>query len=315
MNVFVEKAAEASASFYMQDADNNYLYVDGDAVKVSKDVKANAAYSWKLDDNKKLYSVALDRANNEAKYLTGANTRAASWSLVEGTAASAVVVTGGALTVGTATINSVSVSAVPADASASITVATQTCPLQASFNKGEYYFISGNNASTVWKGAEDGKVTATTAVNDDECLWAIEDVSANGVIRYKFKNKKSGKYATLNNNMEFIASAAYDNGMLLAVTGDAYLEADLTGTTTPVSFGIYKSTTENVKSNELNDILGGGFGLTILKEKDSKDAIEGASAFEGKLTAVDADGKVLTSVTSPFQLMNGKKYVALTVAN
>lgn len=128
------------------------------------------------------------------------------------------------------------VSAVPADASASITESYSDLILQASFNKGEYYFISGNNASTVWKGAEDGKVTATTAVNDDECLWAIEDVSANGVIRYKFKNKKSGKYATLNNNMEFIASAAYDNGMLLAVTGDAYLEADLTGTTTPGFF-------------------------------------------------------------------------------
>ncbi|WP_347394972.1 DUF6383 domain-containing protein, partial [Parabacteroides leei] len=317
LNSFVENAAKATASFYLQ-VEGGYLYVDGGEVKVSEKVSATAAYSWTLDADKKMYSVALDRAKSDVKYLgVKAETKAAttSWTLVKAAAATEVTVADGALTVGTATISGVSVSAVaPTATNETITVGGQTLALQASFNNGEYYFISGNNASKAWKGEEDGTVSATTAVNADKCLWAVEDASANGVTRYKFKNKATGKYAMLNKSIEFVYTAAYNSGMYLSIANGANLDADLTNTTDAVSFGIYKSTTENVDAKELNDVLGNGFGLSILKVKDSKDKVEGMDAFDGKLTAIVPKNSEAKDVET-FQLVNGDKYVALTLAN
>ena len=317
LNSFVENAAEATASFYLQ-VEGGYLYVDGGEVKVSEKVSATAAYSWTLDASKKMYSVALDRAKSDVKYLgVKAETKAAttSWTLVKAAAATEVTVADGALTVGSATISGVSVSAVaPTATNETITVDGQTLALQASFNNGEYYFISGSDANKAWKGEEDGTVSATTAVNADECLWAVEDASANGVTRYKFKNKATGKYAMLNKSIEFVYTAAYNSGMYLSIANGANLDADLTNTTDAVSFGIYKSTTENVDAKELNDVLGNGFGLSILKVKDSKDKVEGMDAFDGKLTAIVPKGSEAKDVET-FQLVNGDKYVALTLAN
>ncbi|MCL3850664.1 DUF6383 domain-containing protein [Parabacteroides sp. GYB001] len=317
LNSFVENAAEATASFYLQ-VEGGYLYVDGGEVKVSEKVSATAAYSWTLDADKKMYSVALDRAKSDVKYLgVKAETKAAttSWTLVKAAAATEVTVADGALTVGTATISGVSVSAVaPTATNETITVGGQTLALQASFNNGEYYFISGSDANKAWKGEEDGTVSATTAVNADKCLWAVEDASANGVTRYKFKNKATGKYAMLNKSIEFVYTAAYNSGMYLSIANGANLDADLTNTTDAVSFGIYKSTTENVDAKELNDVLGNGFGLSILKVKDSKDKVEGMDAFDGKLTAIVPKGSEAKDVET-FQLVNGDKYVALTLAN
>ena len=317
LNSFVENAAEATASFYLQ-VEGGYLYVDGGEVKVSEKVSATAAYSWTLDASKKMYSVALDRAKSDVKYLgVKAETKAAttSWTLVKAAAATEVTVADGALTVGTATISGVSVSAVaPTATNETITVDGQTLALQASFNNGEYYFISGSDANKAWKGEKDGTVSATTAVNADECLWAVEDASANGVTRYKFKNKATGKYAMLNKSIEFVYTAAYNSGMYLSIANGANLDADLTNTTDAVSFGIYKSTTENVDAKELNDVLGNGFGLSILKVKDSKDKVEGMDAFDGKLTAIVPKNSEAKDVET-FQLVNGDKYVALTLAN
>ncbi|WP_308587807.1 DUF6383 domain-containing protein [uncultured Parabacteroides sp.] len=316
LNSFVDNAAEATASFYLQ-VEGGYLYVDGGEVKVSEKVSATAAYSWTLDADKKMYSVALDRAESDVKYLgVKAETKAAtSWTLVKATAATAASVANGALSVGTATISGVSVSALaPVADNSTITIDGQDVALQTSFNKGEYYFISGGNADKAWKGATDGTVSATTAVNGDECLWAVEDASANGVTRYKFKNKATGKYAMLNKSIEFVYTAAYNSGMYLSIANGANLDADLTNTTTAVSFGIYKSTIENVDAKELNDVLGNGFGLSILKVKDSKDKVEGMDAFDGKLTAIVPKGSEAKDVKT-FQLVNGDKYVALTLAN
>ena len=317
LNSFVENAAEATASFYLQ-VEGGYLYVADGEVKVSEKSAATAAYSWTLDENKKMYSVALDRANNDVKYLNAAaavTKAAANWSLVKANVATAVSVANSTLTVGAATISGVSVSSLaPAATNATITIDGQTVALQASFNNGEYYFISGGDAAKAWKGATDGTVSATTAVNTDECLWAIEDASANGVTRYKFKNKATGKYAMLNKSIEFVYTAAYNSGMYLSIANGANLDADLTNATAAVSFGIYKSTIENVDAKELNDVLGNGFGLSILKVKDSKDKVEGMDAFDGKLTAIVTKGSDAADVKT-FQLINGDKYVALTVAN
>ena len=316
LNSFVENAAEATASFYLQ-VEGGYLYVSGSEVKVSEKVAATAAYSWTLDASKKMYSVALDRADSDAKYLSvKAETKAAAnWTLVKAAVAAEVTVADGGLTVGSATISSVSVSALaPVATNSTITIDGQDVALQTSFNKDEYYFISGSDAAKAWKGATDGTVSATTAVNTDEYLWAVEDASANGVTRYKFKNKATGKYAMLNKSIEFVYTAAYNSGMYLSIANGANLDADLTNTTAAASFGIYKSTIENVDAKELNDVLGNGFGLSILKVKDSKDKVEGMDAFDGKLTAIVTKGSDAADVKT-FQLINGDKYVALTVAN
>ena len=315
LNSFVENAAEATASFYLQ-VEDGYLYVSGSEVKVSEKVAATAAYSWTLDENKKMYSVALDRADSDAKYLSvNAETKAAAnWSLVKA-AATAVTVADGGLTVGSATISSVSVSAVaPIATNSTLTVAGGTVALQAAYNDGEYYFISGSDATKAWKGDENGALTATNVQDADAFLWAVEDASANGVTRYKFKNKATSKYAMLNKSIEFVYTAKYNSGMYLSIANGANLDVDLTNTADPVSFGIYKSTIENIDAKELNAVLGDGFGLSILKVKDSKDKVEGMSAFDGKLTVIVPKSSEAKDVKT-FQLLNGDKYVALTLAN
>ena len=71
--------------------------------------------------------------------------------------------------------------------------------------------------------------------------------------------------------------------------------------------GIYKSPVVNLTVEDLNKILGGGFGISV--KVGDKVTLQGTNAISGKLTAEGADGDVT------FKLKNGKKYVALTVAN
>ena len=323
LNVFLQNAADATASFYLQDDGNKYLYVDGDAVKTAEKAEATAAYSWKLDENGKLVSVAKERAEATAKFLNfevGQSGAAGTWKLAD---AGVVATTDGAtLEVGDGEIATVSVSALASVATdvieAEVNGTGQDLALQTSFSKDEYYFIAGA-AGKAWKGEDNGTVTVddpSIAYDDaaehgtdalDAYLWKIVDTSsANGLTRYQFKNKKTGLVADLNGVIDFIASNAYNEGMLLAKEKGQYLNEDLgvTGNGAAASFGIYKSPKVTMSAAALNALLGEGFGMTISQD-DAE--IEGMDAFNGKLKA--------EATTYGYRLLNGDKYVALKNAN
>ncbi|WP_075559301.1 DUF6383 domain-containing protein [Parabacteroides timonensis] len=324
LNIFLEKAKEGTvtASFYLQDTNNKYLYVDGDAVKTAEKAEATAAYSWKLDASGKLVSVAKERAKATAKFLSfeaGQPGAAGTWKLAD--AGVKATVDEATLKVNDGVIKTVSVSALAPVAADKITAQVnsdggQSLALQTSFSKDEYYFIAGA-ADKAWKGNDDGTVTvddpsSSIAYDDaakngtdalDAYLWKIVDTSANGLTRYQFKNKKTGLVADLNGVIDFIASNAYNGGMLLAKEKGQYLNEDLgvAGNDDAVSFGIYKSPKVTMSAAALNALLGEGFGMTISQD-DAE--IEGMDAFNGKLKAEKVSA-------GKYRLLNGDKYVAL----
>ena len=314
---FLEKANAATASFYLQDAAGKFLYVDATgAVKTADKAQATAAFSWALDVSKKVYSVAKDRADADAKYLNTQTTRAAgAWELVAEAKATAATAAADGLTVGIGKIATISVSAVAATAattfSATVNSASQTLAVQTSFEADEYYVIAGA-ASKAWKGGADSAVTVDEINNPtdlNEYLWKIEKTSKDGVTRYQFVNKATQKVAILNKVFDFIASNEYDGGMYLAVEGQDYLDADLTNTAAAVSFGIYKSPEVKSTVNALNNLLNKGFNLTIKKTAADNSEIKGLEAFGGKLTATTDAG--ITGDETRFRLKSGEKFVVL----
>ena len=66
-------------------------------------------------------------------------------------------------------------------------------------------------------------------------------------------------------------------------------------------------------ANDMNDILGNGFDLTIAKALGSKETVEKAGAFSGVLEAVSSSDINAADNTKFYRLKNGEKYVALNL--
>ena len=155
------------------------------------------------------------------------------------------------------------------DVNATIDLADDKSPLQASFNADEYYLIAADGSNLL---KDDGTGTlsadaAVTATNVDNYLWKITTgTAADGkTTTYTFTNKESGKVAIVNNIDKFIVEgSAASFKLFLNADASQALAADFT-VGTAVDFGIYKSPILNVNGETLNALLGEGFNMTVKK--------------------------------------------------
>ena len=177
----------------------------------------------------------------------------------------------------------------------------------------DYYLVAANDAS----GIESSKYlkydeatkacTVGTSDNSANFMWAIEKTTLNGKVVYKFTSAKNPAYTVM-----FGAGAEYNKGFNLY---DINFSKPLTNAfaatgSAPVIFGVYETNAASLEEGKLNGILGNGFELTIDTKKDKKATIEGASAFEGVLTAVGSDNTVTTETRFQLKTADGK-FVAL----
>ncbi len=159
----------------------------------------------------------------------------------------------------------------------------------------DYYFVGQTNPATDKDPkvlAQNGSLvdyTTIAAADYDKYLWKVSKTETSNRIIYTFTNK-----ADKNVSLSFDANQAYDKGF------------NLSGVFGNKAAGLYLSPVINKTVKDLNDLLGGGFDLTIKKNKDDKSTIAGLDVFAGKLTAVGANG------VTRFQLQNSDEdYIVL----
>ena len=174
----------------------------------------------------------------------------------------------------------------------------------------DYYLVAANNAADIegsnylkYDGTTEG-YTVGESNGSADFMWAIEKTTLNGKVVYKFTSAANPAYTIM-----FGANGEYNKGFnLYDVNFAAPLGNNFKAGKGETIFGVYETTTDYLAESDLNDILGNGFELTIDTKKDKKTTIEGASAFEGVLTATDSkatDGKKFRLTTAD------GKYVAL----
>ena len=198
---------------------------------------------------------------------------------------------------------------------------SQKAPSQTSIVDGEYYFISGDggtkmlqeNASVV---SATNAASAITSSDVAEYLWKVtSSTGTDGRVRYKFTNKKSGKDANIGGVIEFVADTKYNGVVRLATGTDATtqsLSEALVEGATAAPFTLYKSAITSLDGDVLNDLLNGGFNLSIKLAKDSKAEVQDADAFAGKLTAVKvATDEILDGSATEFRIKSGKNFLVL----
>ena len=196
----------------------------------------------------------------------------------------------------------------------------QVSPSQTSIVDGEYYFISGDGGTKMLQ--ETAGVISTSSASADitsakveEFLWKVtSSTGTDGKLRYKFINKASGQEAAISGVREFIADTKY-NGVVRLATGTAagqfVTEAFAVGGAA-APFTLYKSAITALDGSVLNQLLNGGFNLSIKLAKDSKAEVLDADAFAGKLTAVKPGSfAALNAPTTKFSIKSGKNILVL----
>ncbi len=197
----------------------------------------------------------------------------------------------------------------------------QKAPSQTSIVDGEYYFISGDGTNVLHDdglGVVTAKSKAASGVTSGDVanyLWKVtSSTGTDGKLRYKFINKASGQEAAISGVREFIADTKYNGVVRLAVGTAAgqFVTADFEAGAAAVPFTLYKSAITALDGQVLNDLLNGGFNLSIKLAKDSKGEVQDADAFAGKLTVfqVNAD-EILAAPATEFRIKSGKNYLVL----
>ena len=197
----------------------------------------------------------------------------------------------------------------------------QVSPSQTSIVDGEYYFISGDGGTKMLQGDAVGAASASvasttiTSSNVEEFLWKVtSSTGTDKKLRYKFINKKTGLEANISGVVDFVADTKY-NGVVRLATGTAaskFLSEALAEGDAAAPFTLYKSAITSLDGDKLNDLLNGGFNLSIKLAKDSKAEVLDADAFAGKLTAVKTGvDEVLDGTATEFRIKSGKNFLVL----
>ena len=285
----------------------NYLLAAGNAATLSVNTTKNDAVIFKLEKGK---LVAIN---------TGATNSALSGQNLE-----LKLAAGGAIATLEATTTGSDIEfAVYSkdDITLSSNLGNQVSPSQTSIVDGEYYFISGDGGTKMLQGDVVGAATASaasttiTSSNVEEFLWKVtSSTGTDKKLRYKFINKKTGLEANILGVVDFVADTKY-NGVVRLATGTAaskFLSDALAEGATAAPFTLYKSAITSLDGDKLNDLLNGGFNLSIKLAKDSKAEVQDADVFAGKLTAfqVNAD-EILAVPATEFRIKSGKNYLVL----
>ena len=98
---------------------------------------------------------------------------------------------------------------------------------------------------------------------------------------------------------------------------DKFVKEDLSLVESAATAALFASVepeySTKTSANDMNDILGNGFDLTIAKALGSKETVEKAGAFSGVLEAVSSSDINAADNTKFYRLKNGEKYVALNL--
>ena len=188
------------------------------------------------------------------------------------------------------------------------------------FENGGWYNVSLNDTYYLRDKGSAGALDAEASESlDDNALWQVTVKETAGQQVVTLKNKKTGNYYAIGNTSSFSASTnpAYTLGMKLMV-GANYIKISSTtisadGTSANAAcIGLHQPNNKTLTADVLNTMEGNGFTMSVsTAKKDGTTEIEGVGAFNGKLTAVNAN-----ATSKRFQLQTEATevtYVALNV--
>ncbi|WP_455638990.1 DUF6383 domain-containing protein [Parabacteroides sp.] len=179
-----------------------------------------------------------------------------------------------------------------------------------------YKAVDGTPVAHFLKGAAGGTVA-----------FAAYDADVADAFYWTFKG---GRLISADGKTFAVASSGEEEFVMVPVKGTPYfqlkaakgtnagkfLKEDLSLVESAVDAALFASVepeyNTKTSANDMNDILGNGFDLTIAKALGSKEDVEKAGAFTGVLEAVANAGSEADN-TKFYRLKNGEKYVALNL--